>query len=170
MNTHLKTDEPAPSPDEAQLVAYLDGELPAEQARCVEQWMADDPACRARVRELQRAWDLLDELPRARAGTEFARSTIEMVAQHVEQEAQTSTVDHARRRRLGWLLGIASVVVAASLGYWLGSYLWKSPDEQLLTDLPVIENIDRYLQAGDMEFLHMLEREHLFDEEPSDAP
>ncbi|MFM8251142.1 MAG: anti-sigma factor family protein [Planctomycetota bacterium] len=170
MNTHLKIDEPLQPPDEAQLVAYLDGELPAEQARQVEQRMADDPACRARVRELQRAWDLLDELPRASARTEFARSTIEMVAQQVELEAQTTTVGHARRRQLSWLIGVAGVAVATLLGYLLGSYVWKSPDEQLLTDLPVIENIDHYLQAGDVEFLRMLERERLFDEEPSDAP
>lgn len=170
MNTHLKIDEPAPPPDEAHLVAYLDGELPAEQARRVEQWMADDPACRARVRELQRAWDLLDELPRASARTEFARSTIELVAQQVEQEARNSTVGQARRRQLGWLIASAGVVLATLLGYLLGSYAWKSPDDQLLTDLPVIENIDHYLQAGDVEFLRMLEREHLFDEEPSDAP
>lgn len=168
MNTPIPIDEPV-SP-EAELVAYLDGELPPEQARRIEQRMAEDPVCRARVSELQRTWDLLDELPRATASTEFARSTIEMVAQRAEVGVRDNLPQKSPLQRLSWLGGIAGVTMAAVAGYLVGSSLWKSPDEQLLRDLPVIENVDRYLQAGDVEFLRMLEREHLFDEDSSHAP
>jgi anti-sigma factor RsiW len=50
-NTEFE-DGPAPDPFEAELVAYLDGELDAAAARRVEAKLASDPAARARADEL----------------------------------------------------------------------------------------------------------------------
>ena len=47
-----------------QLVAYLDGELDAESSLQVERRLAEDAEFRRELRQLQRAWDMLDELPK----------------------------------------------------------------------------------------------------------
>ena len=44
------------------------------------------------------------------------------------------------------------------------------PNEKLLRDLPVIEDMELYRQAGDVDFLRKLHDEGLFPEESSDAP
>ena len=49
------------------MIAYLDGELPEAEARRMERRLADEPTLRARLRELQQTWDMLDALPKARA-------------------------------------------------------------------------------------------------------
>ena len=47
-----------------ELVSYLDGELSPDAAKQVERRLAEDPSYRARLTQLQRAWDLLDSLQR----------------------------------------------------------------------------------------------------------
>ena len=58
------------------LVAYLDGELPEGDARDVESSLASDPAMRAEVEKLNRAWELLDLLPRPHASSDFSSRTL----------------------------------------------------------------------------------------------
>ncbi|MFO0455321.1 MAG: anti-sigma factor family protein, partial [Planctomycetota bacterium] len=62
-----------------ELVAYLDGELTAEQSQKIELRLASDPGYRERLRELERTWDLLDELPTGEPTESFTRITIELV-------------------------------------------------------------------------------------------
>lgn len=74
----LPDDEPdPPDPFEADLVAYLDGELDPADARRVEARLAADPAARARADALQRAYDLLDYLPRHEPSPDFTSRTLE---------------------------------------------------------------------------------------------
>jgi anti-sigma factor RsiW len=70
-------DGPAPDPFEAELVAYLDGELDEAAARRVEARLARDPAARARAAELKKSFDLLDYLPRPEPSPTFATRTLE---------------------------------------------------------------------------------------------
>jgi hypothetical protein len=161
------------SPDaaiESELVAYLDGELAPPLAEVVEKRLARDPEYRRRLHDLQRAWDLLDSLPRTEASAAFTSSTLEMVAVHAENALALSD---RRRRRRRWLLGAVAgggTIAASLLGWTLGNRLWPSPDEPLLRDLPVVERLDEYLLAEDIEFLRMLDQEGLFREEPRHAP
>lgn len=60
-----------------ELTSYLDGELAADQVRKVEDRLARDAAYRAELQRLQRAWDLLDRLPRASLPESFSKSTLE---------------------------------------------------------------------------------------------
>lgn len=46
--------------------------------------------------------------------------------------------------------------------------LLPDPDAQLVRDLPVIENLDQYLVADDIEFLRDLQRDGLFAMEVTD--
>jgi hypothetical protein len=70
-------EEPAPDPFEAELVAYLDGELDPAAARKVEARLAKDPAARARAAELKKSFDMLDYLPKPEPSTTFTSRTLE---------------------------------------------------------------------------------------------
>jgi hypothetical protein len=151
-----------------ELSAYLDGELDAESVRRVEERLARDPAYRAELKKLERAWDLLDRLPRASVGESFTRSTIEMVALSASQEAQAVLTELPRRQRRARLIGAASLGAALVAGFLIGASIWPDPNEGLLEDLPVLENLDLYYQADEIEFLRLLEKEGLFQEPDSD--
>lgn len=70
-------EELAPDPFEAELVAYLDGELDEASARQVEARLARDPAARARAAELKKSFDLLDYLPRPEPSATFTTRTLD---------------------------------------------------------------------------------------------
>src|SRR5262245_6915589 len=73
----LPDDGPVPDPFEAELVAYLDGELDPPAARKVEARLAQDPAARARAAELKKSFDLLDYLPRPEPSPTFTTRTLD---------------------------------------------------------------------------------------------
>ena len=66
------------------LTAYLDGELDAADASEVERRLSAEPTWAAELQRLQRAWDLLDRLPRAEVGANFTHTTVEMIAVEAE--------------------------------------------------------------------------------------
>jgi anti-sigma factor RsiW len=152
-----------------ELVAYLDGELGTQEVQRVERRLADDAEYRARLNALQRAWDLLDNLPRASVDESFTQSTVKLVAVSAEEEAR-KTKSHSRIwRGLAWVVGTAGAVAAAWGGYvWVTGQL-SQPNEQLVQDLPIIENVDLYRHAQSIEFLRDLDREGLFAQEVEDA-
>ena len=65
--------------------------------------------------------------------------------------------------------GAALVIGCGVAGFLLIAGVYGRPNERLLRDLPVIENVELYRQAGDLDFLHKLQDEGLFVEEPSDG-
>jgi hypothetical protein len=164
--------ETDPNPSERldeELVAYLDGQLDRTAARQVEQRLSNEEPVRRRLQELAQSWDLLDQLPHAVAGDAFTRSTVEMVAVAVEKEFAEQQAIEPRRRAQRWLWGAAAAIGVAIAGYFLATNVWADPNEKLVRDLSVIENQERYKQAGDVEFLKKLNDEGLFSDETSDA-
>ena len=157
--------------DEAyeQLVAYLDGELDAETSKQVERRLAENVEYRRELQQLQRAWDMLDELPRAEVGESFTQTTVEMVALSAAQELTEVKGRSRRLDRVLWGAAGAGVVIAALTSYLVFSAFFSRPNAQLMRDLPVIENIDLYEIADSVEFLRQLEETGLFEEEADDA-
>jgi len=147
------------------LVAYLDGELNADEQVRVERRLADDPAFRARLAQLQRAWDLLDALDRAEADEDFARSTVEMVAVKAADDVQSARKKSHFRQAWLYALGGSAVTVSLVAGYLLVSRWADRPNRELVRDLPVIERVDEYRNAESVEFLRELHQEGLFAEE-----
>lgn len=75
----LPLDDADPPPDtfEAELVAYLDGELEPAAARQIENRLAADPVARDKAAALKRTFDLLDYLPKPEASPNFTSRTLE---------------------------------------------------------------------------------------------
>src|SRR5437763_16447618 len=76
-----------PEPDDAgprgepteELVAYLDGELDPKAAEAMATKLSLDSKLRADADALQRAWDILDVLPRPQPSAAFATRTVSQV-------------------------------------------------------------------------------------------
>lgn len=146
------------------LVAYLDGELDAEQERRVEQLLSTDERVRLELQRLQSTWDLLDRLPRSAVGGDFTRSTVEMVALSVEQDVRPAPL--AVRRRVPIIAG--GLAVACLLSF-LAVRLSLDPNQRLLRDLPIVEHLEAYRQTPNVEFLRQLDKAGAFDEESAAA-
>jgi anti-sigma factor RsiW len=157
--------------DREQLVAYLDGELDAEQCRQIEQRLAEDEQYRLQLKRFDEAWELLDQLPRVDADDTFTRTTVAMVALAAEKDAERANRGRRLRAWLGWSCAVTAIVAAAVIGFFAARVRFDRPNRQLVRDLPVIENVDVYHYAESVEWLEMLDESGLFadDEELDDA-
>lgn len=153
---------------EEQIVAYLDGELSPQERRRFEGLLASDGKLREKVLYLQRTWDLLDKLDREPVGKEFSHTTLEMVAVAAEEDVRI--VQAGLPRKFWWrcLLGTIMVCSASLLGMVVTLWTEPNPNQQLLRDLPVLENLDALREADDVQFLRMLQKERLFVKEAGD--
>jgi anti-sigma factor RsiW len=155
------------------LNAYLDGELSAHDRSELERELADDPQLQTALRGLQRAWDLLDSLPRSEVGEGFSQSTVEMIAVSAADELSTVQTPPPRRVWLDRLLAGAGALVAALAGYIVVDALRPRADHALIRDLPVIERIDLYGRAEQgmtVDFLRALRDQKLLENLPADEP
>ena len=164
-----------PSSFTEKLVAYLDGELPEGDARDVESSLANDPAMRAEVEKLNRAWELLDLLPRPNASGEFSSRTLTTLKvsgataalPNENAAAPTMALDVSNPNRFGnaqiaaWSAGLVAVSV---LGFFVGRITARPDSDVWLDDLPLIERLDVYREIGDAQFLRDFQRERDRDE------
>ena len=169
------TELPDPSPQQdtdanpmdQTLVAYLDGELTETETAEVESRLAIDGELRGRLRELQLAWDMLDELPQMAPDRSFLKSTIEMVV-------TTSRKKKTRWHR--WPLRVAAVAIAfglaATIAFQVVRYRQNEPYRAFVADLDFLENVDMYDSVDSIEFLEQLYAEGVFvaEEELTDEP
>jgi anti-sigma factor RsiW len=151
------------------LIAYLDGEVDAQTRQKIERCLADDPQLVQRMCEHQRAWDLLDDLPREEVRDGFAKTTLEMVVVAAAGDVETEAVANHTRRRWLRALGGATLIAVSLAGFWMAASLLSSPNRQLLEDLPVIENLEAFQYAENVDFLLALENEGLFLAEENDG-
>jgi anti-sigma factor RsiW len=158
-------DEPASTPGTELtelLSAYLDGELTAEARQQVEELLVRDPHARGELQRLERAWQLLDGLPRVELEPSFTQSTVEMIAVSVADDVRAGSNQGPRRPWAFFSVLSLLGVGAAIAGFVFVRLAVPDPNAALLRDLPVIENVEHYLQAGDIEFLRALKRAGLF--------
>ena len=118
----------------------------------------------AELQRLERAWVLLDRLPRATVNDAFTKTTIEMVAVEASAEADAVKTALPRRQRRQQLMGMSGVLAAALVGFVVGHWLWPSPNQELLDDLPVLQNFELFYQVDNIDFLRMLQSQDLFAE------
>ncbi|MCE9544566.1 MAG: hypothetical protein K8T25_03475 [Planctomycetia bacterium] len=154
-----------------EIVAYLDGELSAEDSREVEERLATDPQFRSQLQQFERAWRLLDELPRTEPDAKLSATTVSIVAVRAADEMQRERQQWPRQYVRGWVLSAGSMLLALLLGFGmvagaaaLLSRAGVAPDAdaRLLADLPLLDNLDYYQQIDSVDFLRQLDKSGLF--------
>jgi len=147
------------------LVAYLDGELSAEEAARIEQLVEQDARVREELQRLAETWDWLDVLDRPTVDEDFTRTTIEMVAQSAASEAVSQSEKESRTRVV--LVGIAAfgTVLALFVGWRVADFFWENPNKWLIEHYAVIENQDYYRHIESLSFLRLLRDNRLFRSE-----
>lgn len=150
-----------------QIVAYLDGELDSATNAEIEKRLADDTEFALRLQQLQRAWELLDELPRAKSNIDFTRSTVELIAVSAEDDLQATKNHQTQKKIQSWLTRSGLISLAIVMGWFIGDWYFGRAQRQLIQDFPVIHQLDEYRLTEDMEFLKQLQDTGLFNEEPN---
>ena len=92
-----------------------------------------------------------------------------MVALAAEQEFRAQQAAAPRQRRWRGLWGGAAALVAGLVGFYAVAKVWTDPNQELLRDLPVIEHLEVYRQAGDFDFVRRLNDEGLFTDDAADV-
>ena len=122
------------------------------------------PQARIELQRLERAWALLDGLPRVELEPSFTQTTVEMIAVSVADDVGETQL-RAPRRRWAFVLVMGSLCLGAALaGFVAVKLAAPDPNAALIRDLPVIENVEHYLQGGDVEFLRKLKKSGLFSQ------
>src|SRR5437867_3498127 len=89
---------PLTEQEQANLVAYLDGELPDEEARAIEAKLSLEPEARAEAELLRRTWDLLDYLPKPEPSPTFTSRTISRLSPIRDGQASPGGIRRAWQR------------------------------------------------------------------------
>jgi anti-sigma factor RsiW len=165
----MTTPNPLNEQEQADLVAFLDGELGGEAARALEAKISLNPAVRAEAESLKRTWGLLDYLPKPEPSPNFAHRTLEKMA----PIPTAPQMLFPRRSLRPWWIGVgwaAGIFLAATVGYlgvsWTGGR-GDATDRDLTRDLRVIENKRFYDHVDDLDFLKSLDQPDLFGEDAS---
>jgi anti-sigma factor RsiW len=153
--------------EQADLVAYLDGELTGEAARALEAKLSLNPSVRAEADALRRTWELLDHLPRPQPSPRFTHRTLERLSP-VRAGDQRGQLWRSRCLGLGW---VAALLLSGWVGY--AGYNWLAPrepgDKELIHDLRLIENKRYYDRVEDLEFWRALDTPDLFGDEQTSS-
>jgi anti-sigma factor RsiW len=140
------------------LVAYLDGELDEADTLDVERTLTESAEIRQEVEALSRTWDLLDQLPRVRASSEFTERTMASIQSASAVETTSPWISPEARRKI-WLASLlAGLAACAALGFFFTNRGLPEETEALMRDLPVIEQVDLYEEVGNVEFLRELKQ------------
>ena len=144
--------------DRELLTAYLDGELPETASKAVEDRLAVDERLRHEFQELSAAWDALGALGESTLKEDFTRTTMELVAQKMENSASSTPF----WTRVSWIRGPLFMVAAAGgLGFF-AARLRPHPDSSIARQLPLLRELEVYETVPNVEFLRKLAAEGLF--------
>jgi hypothetical protein len=126
--------QPAPlsEQEQADLVAYLDGELKGQAAHAVEARLVRDAAVRAEADSLKKAWDLLDFLPRPEPSPNFTHRTLSRVNPVQKTAAAAAIALPPASSGALWRLALAAgwlacLALAAVGGFLLYEVIVPSP-------------------------------------------
>lgn len=146
------------------LVAYLDGELPDGLANAIDQVLARSEVARNEVEALARTWEMLDALPVPQASSEFTDRTMTTlkvgeVPYNITEQAWFGYL------KKGSVLAVWFAVLGLSgwLGFQITTRWVPNEQEQILEDLPLLQNFDAYQEVQSIDFLEQLNRSGAFN-------
>ena len=149
------------------LVAYLDGELPDAKAQQIDLVLARSEVARHEVEALARTWELLDILPTPKAAPEFTERTMTTLK---VGEVPFDITDQPWfvyiKRSAVVAVWIAALGIAGWAGFQITNRMIPNPNERMLEDLPVLQNLDAYREVETIDFLEQLRKSGLFAETP----
>lgn len=152
-------------PQTAELVAYLDGELPEQDADRVERLLLTNPPLRRNAETLDRTWQLLSSLEEATASGEFTQKTLASVSTvSSESDADRATARRwSLRKNFPWSLITRGMIwclagfFACSAGLLLSRQARRErtdpTDVQLLEDLELYRQYPKLWRIPDADFL-----------------
>lgn len=164
------------------LVSYLDGELPNDQAESVERKLVSDPVMRSDADILSRTWAMLDSLDEVSGSRQFTQSTLQCVAAEAKKQPVTRKVRSYRILKtlaehhvlplflMGAAFAAAGLAVSQSTGGPRGSKKeMLAVDRIVLEEFDMLQNLELYQRVPNAEVLQQLD---LDAAEPavSDAP
>jgi hypothetical protein len=151
--------------ERADLVAYLDGELPQDRRRAIAEKLTRSVSGRREVEALEATWSLLELLPRPRVGDDFTERTVSQVIDEPSVDARLVGVARNSVRRLMTLMALGLAVgLGTGLGYVGTRWIWPDPTARLSRDLTIAERLDDYQAVGSLELLRRLDESSLFKE------
>jgi anti-sigma factor RsiW len=157
------------TPDErADLVAYVDGELPEAHSRSISTKLTHSATARREVEMLQKTWELLDYLPLPPATGQFSEKTISHIRRLEVRDRSWEPMVSAWSARVARVM--VYLLVGATflgVGFALTRWVWPDPTARLAQDLTLAEHLDEYLEVGSFEFLGQLADSKAFG---ADAP
>lgn len=171
----------ADSKQQENLIAYLDGELTDEAAASVEKTLAEEVFARQEVEKLTRTWELLELLPEGRASNGFTEKTLTAIQTRIkaspkadEAETEDDVIPGRARERVVRIgrrtVGFFVLMFVAAVGFNSTFQKGAEPLDELLKELPLVERLDEYQEAGDTEFLKTLHESGLFDGHRNNKP
>ena len=146
------------SPDErADLVAYVDGELPEATSRALSTKLTQSATARREVEMLNKTWELLGRLPFPEVDEQFSeRTATEIRAIDLRSPAWEASVQSWSSRGVEAAAYVVLAALAMGIGYGATRWLWPDPSARLARDLSVAEHLDEYLEVGSFDFLNEL--------------
>lgn len=144
------------------LVAYLDGELPAPRRAQLDAILETNPVARKELESLEKTWALLDELPKETATPTFTAATMAAITAErpvVDRLAEDAGAFSKRATAvLAWLAIPAACGFAAT---FITARVVPTGREAVTEDFAVLKDLDLYQQVGSLEFLEALRGEPL---------
>lgn len=146
------------TPDErADLVAYVDGELPESASRALSTKLTQSATARREVEMLRKTWELLGHLPMPAVDPQFSERTLTEIRRlDLKSPAWESSVKIWSSWAVLAGVYLAAAVLASGLTYGAAHWLWPDPSARLARDLSIAEHLDEYLEVGSFEFLDEL--------------
>jgi len=151
-------------PDVETLVAYLDGELDAQNVRQMEDRLAVDADLREKMTSLEQTWNMLNELETVSADKALVRSTMEVVTLTIEKELCEDEKQLEKRKWFDRLILLATIIMFGIIGYQLAALVGIQNKKQFAKDIPIILNMSKYKEIGGFDFLQALSDKRVFDE------
>jgi hypothetical protein len=181
-DTKPKPDDDLPDGATEELVAFLDGELDEKAAESFATRLTLDPKLRAEADAMQRAWDILDVLPRPQPTGNFASRTLSQVMPLSPSASGTqvfapsgpaaitmSAVPATRPSGGFWLASMLVILIAGVGGYIGHREFMPTPkpvvSEPTLDDVPLMKNLRLYRNIDDSDYLKKLDTPDLFGDE-----